>query len=156
MKRLVSVVMLVGLGSMVAFSQDKGMGAGDQDCPLSKVEQRDYCASCKKVCGKDDVDKGACKACKGKTEKADVCVRKCFSCPKAHGTPKYHSKDCGAAPGCCKESEVVALVIFKCDECGASGRTQKDVKHKDCDGEVKKTCEKSGTFPHGGEEEEDD
>ncbi|MBI4564813.1 MAG: hypothetical protein HY716_09005 [Planctomycetes bacterium] len=127
--------------------------SAEKRCNLSKVVQRVYCPECKKVCGKGDAEKGICKTCKGKVELAEVCIKNCYSCPIMHGSQKYHSRYCCGAAGCCVKIEVVALVIYKCEKCGASDRVVKNIKHDKCDGKIIKTCERSGRFPHGGEEE---
>ena len=44
--------------------------------------------------------------------------------------------------------------MFKCEGCGATAQTEKDVKHKEGEAtdkqKVVKTCDQSGTFPHVG------
>ncbi|HEY3226590.1 MAG TPA: hypothetical protein VGK61_06340 [Planctomycetota bacterium] len=141
-------------------AQDMGGGMEskpqDKACDVSKVEARDYCATCKAWPASDQIEKGNCKTCKGKVEKAETCVKVCFVCPKMHrGGTKHHSKACCDAKGCCTETPILALVGYKCDACAAKARKETDVKHatENCAGKIVKTCEQSGKFPHGGEEE---
>jgi hypothetical protein len=45
-------------------------------------------------------------------------------------------------------------MVFKCEGCGATAATEKEVKHKEGEAaekqKVVKTCAQSGTFPHTG------
>jgi len=160
MKRISTAFLAAALLCGLAWSQDMGGGMGpkpqDKACDVSKVEPRDYCPGCQAWPAADKIEKGVCKACKGKVEKAETCVKTCFVCPKMHGgVVKRHSKDCCGVKGCCTETPVLALVSFKCDACGASASKEADVKHKDgmCTGKIAKTCAESAKFPHGGEED---
>ena len=157
MKRIALASLAAAVLGGLALAQDMGGGMGskpqEKACDVSKVEARDYCATCKAWPASDQIEKGNCKTCKGKVEKAETCVKTCFTC-KMHGAPTRHSKNCCGAKGCCTESPVLALVWYKCDACAAKARKETDVKHatETCAGKIAKTCEQSGAFPHGGEE----
>ena len=140
------------------FPQDMGGGAPaaaqeETQCDVSKAEMREYCAGCKAWPASDQIEKGACKKCKGKIEKVETCIKICWECPKMHdGKPKRHAKNCCASPTCCKETPILALVSYACEACKAKAPKEADVKHatEKCEGKIKKTCAETTKFPHGG------
>ena len=155
MLRLAMVSLAAAVVGGWTIPQDMGGGGAKQEdkaCDVAKSEMRDYCAGCKAWPATDQVEKGACKKCKGKVEKADTCIKTCWDCPKMHDKPQRHAKNCCDAPGCCKEIPVLALVSYVCDGCKAAAAKQADVKHaaEKCAGKIKKTCAESTKFPHGG------
>ncbi|HZN63535.1 MAG TPA: hypothetical protein VFC90_14115 [Planctomycetota bacterium] len=156
MTKLATISLAAALMCGWTPAQDMGGGAQEEKaCDLSKTEQRDYCAGCKTWPAADQIEKGACKKCKGKVEKAETCVKVCWVCPKMHGgQPKRHSKDCCGVKGCCTETPILALVWYVCDGCQGKAMKEADVKHagEKCEGKIKKTCAESNKFPHGGTE----
>lgn len=155
-----AVCMALGLvfAASLGYSQDPPkMGAeGEKKCDLTKVENRTYCKGCDAFPTDAEVEKGACKKCKTKVEQVATCVKKAYPC-RAHGDSEVvHSKRCckPEVKDCCKETTILARIEYRCDACHARGLTEKEVRHSSekCEGKIAKTCEKSGTFPHGGEE----
>ena len=157
MSRFITVSLAATLLCGWTVAQDMGGGMGapqeEKNCDVAKAEMRDYCAGCKGWPASDQVEKNACKTCKGKVEKAETCVKTCFVCPKMHkGKPARHATDCCGAKGCCTETPILALVWYACDGCKAKAQKEADVKHagEKCGGAIKKTCAESTKFPHGG------
>ena len=126
----------------------------EKPCDLARTELRDYCLGCKGWPPSEQIDKGNCRKCKGKVEKAETCVKVCWDCPAAHGKPARHAKPCGASEKCCREIPCLALVTYVCDACKGMARKEADVRHSPdtCAGKIRRTCVESGKFPHGGEE----
>ena len=159
MTRLATISLAAALICGWTARQDMGGGMGatqeEKACDVAKSEPRDYCAGCKIWPASDQVDKGACKTCKGKVEKVETCVKSCWVCPKMHdGKPKRHEKDCCGMKGCCKETPILAIVSYACDGCKAAAAKEADVKHtgEKCAGKIQKVCSESTKFPHGGTE----
>lgn len=150
-------VVSLAVAVLCAWTPAQEMGGAPQEekaCDLAKTEVRDYCAGCKAWPAADQIEKGACKKCKAKIDKAETCIKVCWVCPKMHGgKPQRHAKDCCGAKGCCTETPILALVWYSCDGCPGKAMKEADVKHADkCAGKVKKSCAESNTFPHGGTE----
>ena len=126
----------------------------DKPCDLAKTELRDYCPTCKIWPASDAIDHGAHVACRSKVERAETCIKYYWDCPTVHGVPRRHSKDCGAAPKCCKEFPSLSLITWSCDGCRAAARRKEDIRHvvDGCAGPLRKNCTLSAKFPHGGEE----
>ncbi|HEU4339834.1 MAG TPA: hypothetical protein VFS19_07175 [Planctomycetota bacterium] len=150
------IVIGAAVAALCGWSAAQDMGGGAQEekaCDLAKVESRDYCAGCKGWPASDQVEKGACKKCKGKVEKMETCVKVYWDCPKMHGSPKRHAKNCCTSKTCCTETPSLALVWLECGACKARALKEADLKHKEkCEGKAKKVCAESTKFPHGGEE----
>ena len=163
MKQTILSALAVALFAAVTFAQDPpkqdppkpepAPKAEPKKCDLAKTEMRDHCSKCQKFLNAADIVKGGCRTCSTKAEKVMGCVKLCYSCKMHAG--KDHLKPCCGTKGCCIEKTVVAHVLYKCDKCGEQAATDKEIKHKEekCDGKAQKTCDLSGKFPHGGEEE---
>lgn len=121
-------------------------------CDMAKVEQRDWCDKCQKFLATWEVAKGACKTCATKTVKLNACVKIAYLC-RMHGN-KLHRKQCSGTPQLLIEKTFCARVLYQCDKCSATSTSDKGFPHsvEKCDGKLSKVCEKSGEFPHGGEE----
>ena len=159
MNTVIGAVLGLVLAAGVGYPQETPAGkapAEPKKCDLSKVENRAYCLRCHEFPATADIEKGACKKCKSKVEQVSTCVKTAFPC-KMHGDKEVlHSKRCckPEVKTCCVETTLLSRIEFWCDACGQRGPTEKDVVHlrEKCEGKVAKTCELSGTFPHGGEE----
>ena len=149
------LVLCAGLG----YPQESPAGKTGSDakkCDVSKVENRAFCKGCEAFPAETDIEKGACKKCKTKVQQVATCVKSAFRC-RMHGDNEVlHSRRCckPEVKDCCNEVVTLARVEYRCDACNQRGPSEKEVVHlKDkCEGKVARTCEKSGTFPHGGEE----
>ena len=134
-------------------SQDKQDAAKKgHPCDLATVEDALWCPKCKRLREKEQVDGEKCKECQTATEKIKVCVKKWVpSCGMHQQVP--HTKPCCGSKMCCKIQTNKSPVIFKCEGCGATARDEKELKHdaKNHEKTAVKTCEASGTQPHGGE-----
>jgi len=92
----------------------------------------------------DDVRNGLCKRCETKPASIEYCLKLI-----AKTLSRQQIKD-RVVP----YDEDKARIAYECDACGAKGEIETEVKHKpDCKpkplgGGVKKTCAKSGKFPH--------
>jgi len=138
-----------------AGAKSTGLPA-EKKCDVAKAENRAYCKACAMWPAATEIEKGACKKCTEKVTQVLTCVKAAYKC-RMHGESEVlHSKRCckPEVKDCCAESITLARVEFACDACGQRGLAEKEVKHskEPCDGKVARTCEKSGTFPHGGEE----
>lgn len=141
--------------SLAAAALVAGLAAQDEKaCDVSKTEIRDYCPGCKGWPASDRIEKGACKKCKGRIERAETCIKVFWDCPTIHGKPVRHAKNCEASKDCCKERPSLARVSYFCDACKGKGKKEGDVKHaaEKCEGKIRETCSESTKFPHGGEE----
>ncbi|HTF55769.1 MAG TPA: hypothetical protein VK661_00750 [Planctomycetota bacterium] len=161
MKTVGCVALGLVLAASLGYPQDTpgdkpGTQADSKKCDLAKVETRIYCERCDAFPSEADIEKGACKKCKEKVQQVSACVKTAFRCHKHGESEVLHSRRCcrPEVKDCCAEVTLLSRVMYKCDACGQSSLTEKGVRHlKDpCDGKVARTCEKSGTFPHGGEE----
>lgn len=123
----------------------------DQPCDLKEVKQEPYCSICKTLDPKVD-DKGLCEGCGVTPLKVDVCIKVHFVC---RGCDKKLAED----KACCGDggNEKVttkARVVLRCEACGLAGKIEGD----DCTApeckvagkKIRRTCDLSGTWPHGG------
>src|SRR5262245_50797255 len=85
-------------------------GQEEPPCDLAKTELRFYCQACRIWPASDRIEKNACVKCKGRVEKVETCIKYYWDCPRIHGTPRRHSKPCGADEDCCREVPSLALV----------------------------------------------
>ena len=121
-------------------------------CDTAAVEEGFWCSKCKKIREKEQVDADKCKECQTAVDKIKVCVKKWIpSCGMHQQTP--HLESCCKSKMCCKLQTIKSPVVFRCEGCGQSAREEKDVKHdaKTHEQKLVKSCEASGTQPHGGE-----
>ena len=121
-------------------------------CDLATVEDASWCSKCKKVREKEQVEADKCKECQTAVDKIKVCVKKWVpSCGMHQQVP--HLEPCCKSKMCCKLQTVKSPVILKCGGCGQSAREEKEIKHdaKNHEQKIVKSCEVSGTQPHGGE-----
>lgn len=148
MKTLALAAALLGIASaMPQEAAKKG-----NPCDLATVEDAAWCSKCKKIREKEQLDGEKCKECQTATDKIKVCVKKWIpSCGMHQQAP--HTESCCKSKMCCKFQTIKAPLVFRCEGCGQSAREEKDVKHdaKAHEQKLAKSCEASGTQPHGGE-----
>ena len=86
------------------------------------------------------------------TEKLKVCVKKWIPRCGMH-EQKPHLENCCKSKKCCVMVADKSPIVFKCLGCGQSAREEGKIAHdaKDHEKKAVKTCEASGTAPHGGE-----
>jgi hypothetical protein len=121
-------------------------------CDLAAVEDGFWCGKCKKVLEAEQLSADKCKSCDSTPEKIPVCVKKWIPrCGMHDGNP--HLEPCCKSKMCCKAETLKNPVIYRCEGCGQSARTEAAIAHdaKAHDKNAIKTCEGSGTRPHGGE-----
>ena len=136
------------------LAQDKQEGAKKDGppCDLATVEDAIWCPKCKKDREKEQLDGDKCKVCMTVTEKLKVCVKKWIPRCGMH-EQKPHLENCCKSKKCCVMVADKSPIVFKCLGCGQSARDEGKIAHdaKDHEKKVVKTCEASGTQPHGGE-----
>jgi hypothetical protein len=121
-------------------------------CDLAAVEEASWCAKCKKIREKEQVEADKCKECQTAVDKIKVCVKKWIpSCGMHQQVP--HLEPCCKSKMCCKLQTIKSPLVFKCEGCGQAARDEKEIKHdaKNHEQKIVKSCEGSGTQPHGGE-----
>lgn len=140
----------------VALFVSSPLLAGENDCPMNKIEKRFYCADCKAFmagapCGKctavamcEGCKKASwCEHCKKNVGAVDACVRTCYSCAKCKKTSPVAGK-CHEADMAGKE--VCALVVWGCPGCKAE---MKEGGHcAECEMDASKMCSMNGKCPH--------
>jgi len=129
----------------------EGAKKGDP-CDAATVEDGSWCPKCKKLREKEQLDGEKCKECQTAAEKLKVCVKKWIpSCGMHNQLP--HLENCCKSKMCCKLQSVKAPLVVRCSGCGQSARDEKEIKHdaKNHEQKAVKSCEASGTQPHGGE-----
>ncbi|HZL73155.1 MAG TPA: hypothetical protein VFC86_11875 [Planctomycetota bacterium] len=158
MKTVVCTALGLVLAAGLSHPQEPAGSAGtpEKRCDAAKVENRAFCMGCEGFPAAADIEKGACKKCKTKVMDVPTCVKSAFKC-RMHGDNEVlHSKRCckPEVKDCCNEVTTLARVEYRCEACNQRGFVEKEVRHvkEGCAGKIARTCEKSGTFPHGGEE----
>ena len=121
-------------------------------CDAATVEDAVWCPKCKKPRETAQLDGEKCKDCQTATEKIKVCVKKWIPRCGMHGQSP-HLENCCKSKKCCVFETSKLPVVFKCVACGQSAREEGKIAHdaKEHDKKAVKTCEGSGTQPHGGE-----
>lgn len=153
MKTILSWMGMFGILALPLSAQDMGVEAVDDEkpCDLKTIEKTKYCESCDAIDPKCD-DKGECKGCGGGVTEVDVCVKsycKCSACKNPCEGDKPCCKD-----ATCETVTIKARIVFLCEGCGMSGDKEGDCAGDECKKagkKVKKTCDNSGAWPHGGE-----
>lgn len=142
--------LLAAAGLLPALPQE-GAKKGSP-CDAATIEDASWCPKCKKLREKEQLEGEKCKECQTPAEKVKACVKKWIpSCGMHNQTP--HLEPCCKSKMCCKLQTVKSPVQFRCEGCGQSARDEKEIKHdaKNHDPKAVKTCEATGTQPHGGE-----
>jgi len=133
-------------------------------CDLKTVEDGLYCEECEEVLEADSIEKKEyCADCYEdaieddekpvKATKIKVCVKSTFQCPDCDDV----SASAGTCPHCDVKLEKFvskARVINACEECGKEYDKPGLCDEEDCmelKAKVVRTCEMSGTPPHGSE-----
>ena len=145
----IAVALLCALASVSAQDAAKKSGPA---CDLATVEDAAWCAKCKKYREKEQLDGTTCKECQTETEKLKVCVKKWIPRCGMHGqTP--HLENCCKSKKCCVMETLRSPIVYVCEGCGQSAREEAKIAHdvKAHEKKVVKSCELSGTAPHGGE-----
>lgn len=121
-------------------------------CDVATVEEAAWCSKCKKPREKDQLDGARCKDCQTETEKLQVCVKKWIPRCGMH-EQKPHLENCCKSKKCCVLEASKSPVVYVCEGCGQSAREEDKIAHgtKAHEKKVAKSCELSGTAPHGGE-----
>jgi hypothetical protein len=137
--------------SAAALTQDAEKKPG-LPCDVGTIEDGIWCPKCKKAREKDQLDGEKCKICMTVTEKLKVCVKKWIPRCGMHGQ-QPHLENCCKSKKCCVFETLKVPLIYKCSGCGQSAREEEKIAHdaKDHEKKIVKTCESSGTQPHGGE-----
>jgi hypothetical protein len=148
MPRLLIAVLLA---APFAFAQEGEKKAGTP-CDLASVEDGAWCPKCRKVREKEQLAEEKCKDCQTAVEKVKVCVKKWIPRCGMHNQ-QPHLEGCCKSKFCCKFETVKLPLTFKCEGCGEASRTEGAVSHKGIEHakRIVRTCEGSGTQPHGGD-----
>jgi hypothetical protein len=145
----IAVALLCALACVSAQDTAKKPGPA---CDLATVEDAAWCAKCKKYREKEQLDGTKCKECQTETEKLKVCVKKWIPRCGMHGqTP--HLENCCKSKKCCVMETLRSPIVYVCEGCGQAAREEAKIAHdaKTHEKKVVKSCELSGTPPHGGE-----
>lgn len=144
-----TLVLICGFAPLLAQDADKKPGA---PCDAATVEDATWCPKCRKAVAKEGLDGDKCKVCMTVTEKVKVCVKNWIPRCGMH-EQKPHLENCCKSKKCCVMTADKSPIIYKCTGCGQSAREESKIAHdaKDHEKKVVRTCEASGTAPHGGE-----
>lgn len=136
---------------VAAWAQEPARKPGSP-CDAAAVEDGLWCGKCRKLREKEQLADEKCKDCGTVPDKLKVCVKKWIPRCGMHNQ-QPHLKECCASKFCCKWETVKTPLAFRCEGCGQAARSEADLKHdaKDHEKKVVKSCEGSGTQPHGGE-----
>jgi hypothetical protein len=150
MNALRAALALVLLAAPLAAQEDAKKPSNP--CPLAKVEDGLWCGKCKKIREKEQLADGKCKDCQSEPDKVKLCVIDWIPRCGMHNQ-QPHLKDCCKSKFCCKHEINKSPVTFKCAGCGQASRDEAKIAHdgKEHEKRVVKSCEASGTQPHGGE-----
>jgi hypothetical protein len=120
-------------------------------CDLAKIEDALWCSKCKKAREKDQIVEEKCKVCQGPLDKLKVCVKEWIPRCGMHMAP--HLDNCCKSKQCCKHEIVKVPVGFRCEGCGAFALEEAKIAHdpKEHPPKAVRSCEGSGSAPHGGE-----
>jgi len=135
--------------SLSAQEGEKKPGA---PCDAATIEDAAWCPKCKKFREAAQLEGEKCKECQVPTEKIKACVKKWIPRCGMHNQGP-HLECCCKSKFCCKPETVKSAVVFKCEGCGQTAREEAKIAHdaKPHEKKAVKTCEASGTQPHGGE-----
>ena len=151
MSRMSLALALACLLSLGVSAQDGEKKPG-APCDVATVEDAVWCPKCKKAREAAQLDGEKCKECQTATEKLKVCVKKWIPRCGMHGqTP--HLECCCKSKKCCVLEASKSPITFKCEGCGKTAHDEAKIEHdaKAHEKKIVKTCEASGTQPHGGE-----
>lgn len=144
---VVALVAVFGLSLAYVSAEDK-RNEKAKDCDLKTIEKGWFCKKDGKMLEKAELKEGKCPVCGEAPADAEICVKLKYHCDK-DGVDSEKDK-CPKCKAELKGVRVLSRVIFKCDKCGAIGEKAGKCEAKDCKGQMKKTCEQSGTPPHVG------
>jgi hypothetical protein len=118
-------------------------------CDCKKIVKGVFCVKCDRLLSPEDMRNGVCKRCEEKPKKIDMCVKRYFM---VDGDPSSKSEKPIVKDGKTYDFpyEDKARIVYLCEQCGETGDSQYEVKHKpDCQSKTTiKVCSKSGTAPH--------
>lgn len=148
MRTLLALSIILALTSLAAQEPPKK----GPPCDVATVEEAAWCAKCKKWREKEQLDGVKCKECSSETEKVKVCVKKWIPRCGMH-EQKPHLDHCCKSKKCCVMETSRSPVGFLCEGCGQFAREEGKIAHdaKEHEKKVVKSCELSGSAPHGGE-----
>jgi hypothetical protein len=148
--RSLAVSWVLALAASLA-AQDAEKKAG-LPCDVATVEDAVWCPKCKKPREAAQLDGEKCKECQTATEKIKVCVKKWIPRCGMHNQGP-HLDCCCKSKFCCKPETQKSPLGFRCEGCGKFAREEAKIEHdaKAHEKKVVKSCEASGTQPHGGE-----
>ena len=121
-------------------------------CDLAAIEDAVWCAKCRKPREKEQLDGTKCKDCQTETEKLKVCVKKWIPRCGMH-EQKPHLENCCKSKKCCVLEASKSPIVYTCEGCGQSAHAEDKITHdaKAHEKKAMRSCELSGTAPHGGE-----
>jgi hypothetical protein len=145
----IALALLFALAPVAAQEGAKKPGPA---CDLATVEDAVWCSKCKKPREKEQLEGTKCKDCQTETEKLKVCVKKWIPRCGMH-EQKPHLENCCKSKKCCVLEASKSPVVYVCEGCGQSAREEAKIAHdaKAHDKKSIRSCELSGTAPHGGE-----
>jgi hypothetical protein len=148
----IAVALLCAFASVSAQDKPDAAKKAGPACDLATVEDASWCAKCKKFREKEQLDGAKCKECQTETEKLKVCVKKWIPRCGMH-EQKPHLENCCKSKKCCVMETSRSPIVYVCEGCGQSAREEAKIAHdaKAHEKKVVKSCELSGTAPHGGE-----
>jgi hypothetical protein len=122
-------------------------------CDQKTIQKAKYCMTCKVIDPRVN-EEGLC--CEAKPAEVEICVKAYYVCSECK------KKSCEEKE-CCKDATVSKVVIksrllIRCEECGAAGAAEGECANEKCKElgkRMKKTCDRSGLWPHGGEPQKD-
>lgn len=133
------------LAAWAGPDQEKGSRQGGP-CDLKMIQMVPYCTTCKTVDPQLDPDGQHCGA---RPKDVEVCLKTYTECTKCSSKNLEDIACCADAK---KEKRTdKSLVLYRCEGCGMKGEREGPCIGESCikaGKKVKRSCEKSGTFPH--------
>ena len=136
-------ILIVVIGALVA-----GVAVDDPACDMKTPGTAKVCSNCEEINPKADEEGGCCGQAPNPRE---VCIKTYYECSTCF---KKQFEDTPCCEGSTNKKFVIrAIIRLKCEGCGAVGRREGDCISKVCRAagkKVRKFCDQSGTWPHGG------
>lgn len=137
--------------------------ANTSPCEVKKTVKGYWCVKCDREMGPDDIRGTECKKCETKPQEIELCYKRIpvFTSKCQHKKSDTKPFVCCNKPWAVPTSfqENTARCTVKCEVCGATGKFESEVKHKDdCKPKfgngLVKVCTASGKAPHVGDEKD--